>query len=139
MDPLAIEAVYSWIAKNFLHLNAEFKVSNSLPNNVLMRASSQSQNGNKMEQIIDVNHNLMASKNFCDNIFNILSVMVHEGIHLYDTLSVGISTYKSWGEEFQEWHAFTMQMINPFWNLATDALRAYIAYSAGNIKKVYEL
>ena len=139
MKPSAIEAVYSWIAKNFLHLNAEFKVSNSLPNNVLMRASSQAQNGNKMEQIIDVNHNSMASKNFCDNIFNILSVMVHEGIHLYDTLSVGISTYKSLGEEFQEWHAFTMQMINPFWNLATDTLRAYIAYSAGNIQKVYEL
>lgn len=43
-----------------------------------------------------------------------------------------LKVYESWGEEFQEWHAYTTQVIyNPYWIFTTPVFQAHIMNTYG--------
>ena len=75
----------------------------------------------------------MTQKKFCDNIFDIISVLTHERQHLLDAVLFGLKVYESWGgEEFREWHAYTTQVIyNPYWIFTTPVFQVHIMNTYG--------
>lgn len=91
--------VYGWIANNFLSLLVDLGLNTSLEAGVLMNAKSYHKKGlfNIEKQTIDINHELMTQKKFCDNIFDIISVLTHERQHLLDAVLFGLKVYESWG------------------------------------------
>ena len=113
LKPSAILSVYEWIANNLLNLFVDLGLNNSLGEGILMQSHSipDIYGINIEEQTIDINQSLMAQKELCDNVFNIASVLVHERQHLRDAISLGLYGYVAWGKDFQEWQAYTTQVI----------------------------
>lgn len=131
MPDFAILNVYKWVCDNFILISLNSQnlwINNSLSKGELARINVDYKNGT-LSYDVGINHNYMAEKGYCDNIYNIASVLSHETGHkeAYTVDPIGEHNKPKPVREFPQY--IYQIKINPYWEYTTPAFQTGIWHS----------
>ena len=132
MSNTAILSVYQWVNNKFNITNMPMSINNT-EMDAFMRTGVEHSKSIVFNSFFEINHNRMAQYKFCDNIYDIASIMRHEAGHDFTwrndpyTHGMTLSQKELAAYEYQMYGNSIWGMTSP--QLQTITMSMYVYYS----------